>query len=452
MRLIPDAVCWHDGMPLLPQHFQVQALRAEGMAAHYAAVCQPHFWGLLSLQLDESALVSGLVRITELDALLPDGLVVRLVSGRDAPLELDVTEAVKAAANKTVTVQLAVPPLYRGGRLDPGAGRFRSASSEAIPDLASGEGAAPMPVWRPAARLVADSANLDFIRLPLLRLRQQGGGLARAPYLPPCPLVTPESPLGRRLGMLCTALREKGVFLSGRLQASSRAGDHQSVAEITRLLTALWQRLPELEAALNTGTHHPSQLYVLLAGVAGTLAALNPGAGVPAFRPFDYQEMQACFDPVVDWIEAALERVREGYKVLAFSQARSGFSIDLSQLPPPAKELVIGLRMPQGSGDGVAQDWLSQAIIASEPHLPALARQRMRGLPRRALGRDERAAFSVGDDTELFRLGVDADWFDAKEQLHIARPAGATEPPWEIMLFVPDEKTEARARQEEANG
>ncbi|MDU5679065.1 MAG: hypothetical protein E6023_27340, partial [Pseudomonas aeruginosa] len=33
MSVLPDAVCWHEGMQLLPQHFQLQGLRAEALAA-----------------------------------------------------------------------------------------------------------------------------------------------------------------------------------------------------------------------------------------------------------------------------------------------------------------------------------------------------------------------------------------------------------------------------------
>ena len=38
MSLLPDAVCWHEGMQLLPQHFQLQGLRAEALGAHLAQV------------------------------------------------------------------------------------------------------------------------------------------------------------------------------------------------------------------------------------------------------------------------------------------------------------------------------------------------------------------------------------------------------------------------------
>lgn len=45
MKVLPDAVCWHEGMQLLPQHFQLQGLRAEVVTALCASAANPWFWG-----------------------------------------------------------------------------------------------------------------------------------------------------------------------------------------------------------------------------------------------------------------------------------------------------------------------------------------------------------------------------------------------------------------------
>lgn len=52
MSVLPDAVCWHEGMQLLPQHFQLQGLRAEALAARTGQACNPWFWGVTALELD----------------------------------------------------------------------------------------------------------------------------------------------------------------------------------------------------------------------------------------------------------------------------------------------------------------------------------------------------------------------------------------------------------------
>ncbi|MBF3094133.1 type VI secretion system baseplate subunit TssK, partial [Pseudomonas aeruginosa] len=86
-----------------------------------------------------------------------------------------------------------------------------------------------------------------------------------------------------------------------------------------------------------------------------------------------------------------------------------------------------------------AADWLERAIVASDPHLPLLARQRMSGLARQPMNRQEQVAYSVGDDTRLFVVQGVGDWFDAGQPLRIVAPvSGVASSPWQIVLFVAD--------------
>ncbi|HLD64935.1 MAG TPA: type VI secretion system baseplate subunit TssK, partial [Pseudomonas sp.] len=126
MSVVPDAVCWHEGMQLLPQHFQLQGLRAEALSAQLAKACNPWFWGVEVLELDPSALCAGQVRLTALEAILPDGLPVSLRAAAGVALELDVAEAIARSPASMVTVYLAVSPLWRAGQLLPLKGRLQS--------------------------------------------------------------------------------------------------------------------------------------------------------------------------------------------------------------------------------------------------------------------------------------------------------------------------------------
>src|SRR3546814_20280773 len=119
MRLLPEAVCLHEGMQLLPQHFQLQGLRAEALEAHFAGACNPWFWGVSQLEVDPSALSAGQVRLLQLQGTLPDGLPVNLQAGVGPTLELDITEAVNKTDDATVTVYLAISPLWRDGQFLP---------------------------------------------------------------------------------------------------------------------------------------------------------------------------------------------------------------------------------------------------------------------------------------------------------------------------------------------
>lgn len=437
MSLLPDAVCWHEGMQLLPQHFQLQGLRAEALAAHVAAACNPWFWGVGQLEVDPSALSAGQVRLLQLQGTLPDGLPVNLQAGVGPILELDITEAVNKTDDATVTVYLAISPLWRAGQLLPLKGRLRSVVGDALPDLTSGEFPESITVWRPNPRLCTQLSKADSICLPLLRIRKEGGGFLRLPYTPPTPVLLPESALGRRVAGLCARVREKCLFLAGRLRQAQAAGNQDDALEIRRQMTALWARLPEVEGSLNTRVATPQALYGLLLGLAGAWSALDPLAGVPAFAPLDFLELQRGYEPLLDWLDTTLELVRAGYRSLAFERDDQVFSIQLPD-DQPSQRLVIGLRMPNGASEQAAADWLRGAIIASAPHVPLLSRQRMSGLPHQAMSRNEQVAYSVGDDTRLFVVAASGQWFDGQLPLHIVAPASTqASSPWQVVLFVP---------------
>ncbi|WP_085639881.1 MULTISPECIES: type VI secretion system baseplate subunit TssK [unclassified Pseudomonas] len=437
MSLLPDAVCWHEGMQLLPQHFQLQGLRAEALGAHLAQACNPWFWGVARLEFDPSAMSAGVVRILALQGTMPDGLPVDVQAGVGPALELDVRAAVDETDDATVTVYLAVSPLWRAGQLLPLKGRLQSVVGEALPDLTSGEFPESITVWRPNPRLCTQLNKADSICLPLLKIRKEGGGFLPLPYTPPTPLLLPDSPLGRRVAGLCARAREKCLFLGGRLRQAQQAGNQDDALEIRRQLTALWARLPEVEGLLNTRIAHPQALYVQLLGLAGAWAALDPLAGVPAFAPLDFLELQRGYGQVLDWLETTLELIRAGYRSIAFERGEHSFSIQLPE-DRPSQRLVIGLRMPNGASEQAAGDWLRGAIIASAPHIALLSRQRMSGLTHQAMSRSEQMAYSVGDDTRLFVVNAEGTWFDAQLPLMIAAPAAKlTSSPWQVVLFVP---------------
>src|SRR5262245_15731761 len=91
-RDIPDAVQWHEGMLLAPQHFQQTALRSEALLAYRVGGAATYPWGVVRLELDLGVLAQGLFRVDELEAVLPDGLVVRSPHAEsEPPLQLDLT-------------------------------------------------------------------------------------------------------------------------------------------------------------------------------------------------------------------------------------------------------------------------------------------------------------------------------------------------------------------------
>lgn len=445
MRGIPDAVCWSEGMHLLPQHFQLQSLRAETLSARLAEAAHPWYWGVRSLQVDSLALSGATLHVTDLDAIMPDGLVVdfdpRL--DQDFPLQLKLTPE-DFADQDSLLIYLAVDPLTRNDELEPLKGRLRDSNISEMRDLNSARVEANVDrvtVWRPRLRLARYEDLLDAKRLPLVRLGFEDQTIRLMPYTPPCPTLLHDSPLNAQIGDLCLLVRRKCEFLAGRLKQSQDSGNTLESAELRMQLSALWARLPELQANLETGVAHPATLYLQLVGLAGALASLQPEQGVPAFAPLHYEDLQSGFDKVLEWLNERLNGIRVGYRRRSFQYKDKHFFIELQDRSSPEQQLVIGLRMPSGTTTQAAREWLERAIIASRPQLPSLSRQRQHGLKFTALERNEQVAYGVGEEIRLFKLQARGEWFVPDTDLCLFVPPGSGwVDPADILIFDPSKR------------
>ncbi|CAD5201770.1 type VI secretion system baseplate subunit TssK [Pseudomonas sp. FEN] len=435
--VIPDAICWSEGMHLLPQHFQLQNLRAEGLSARLAANAQPWYWGVQNLE--QQVLGSGEIIVKALDAVMPDGLVVNLDPLKDKdhyPLELKVKPE-DFQDQTTLMIYLAVDPLWRAGLLGEISGRLRSLDIDAV-DLSDRENprVETLTAWRPILRLVTSSRRSDSVCLPLFKISNSGGVISQLDYVPPCPVLDADSLIGKRISDVCAMARGKCEFLGGRWRQAQEAGKALESAELRAQLVAIWARLPELQATLETGIAAPASLYLQLIGFAGALYGLQPELVVPAFSPLKFEDLLSGFEPVLDWIEAQLGNIRAGYSRRSFEYKDAHFSIALADRQTPVQQLVIGLRMPSGATPQAAREWLERAVRSSRPQLPSLLKQRMHGLAFNSLGRNDQVAYGVAEDIRLFSLQAAGEWFLPDTDLCLFMPTGSGwVEPVEILMF-----------------
>ena len=87
---IPAAINWHEGMLLTPQHFQQFAARQEDLVAYAAHAAAPYFWGVH--RLDLLLQPEGLLQVRELEAVMPDGLIVELDPEQKPALEISLAD------------------------------------------------------------------------------------------------------------------------------------------------------------------------------------------------------------------------------------------------------------------------------------------------------------------------------------------------------------------------
>ena len=76
-----DAIDWHEGMLLMPQHFQVSSSRSEELAVFHGHASNPYSYGVSHIMIDKASMQDGTFRVEELEAILPDGLRVTVSNG-----------------------------------------------------------------------------------------------------------------------------------------------------------------------------------------------------------------------------------------------------------------------------------------------------------------------------------------------------------------------------------
>ena len=88
---LSEHIQWHEGMLLAPQHFQQESARVDALVGWQTLAGHPAAWGVRRLEVDEALLGNGLLRITAIEAILPDGMAVHYdaAQAQGHPLELD---------------------------------------------------------------------------------------------------------------------------------------------------------------------------------------------------------------------------------------------------------------------------------------------------------------------------------------------------------------------------
>lgn len=200
-EFLPDAVQWSEGMLLSPQHFQQNDIHAQAMLHQRLAALTPNTWGVRHLKLDTARLADGFIKVTECDAVMPDGLpLVFRAAGAMHSLNLEV--ATKCIADgRSVKVFLTVPP--RVGAMEmPSTSihRYESLAGKATLDEVTGIGDVVVERQRARIELYAQgSVPAGYVALPLLEvLRDPQGAIALGSFHPPMCRLGASAFLGAR--------------------------------------------------------------------------------------------------------------------------------------------------------------------------------------------------------------------------------------------------------------
>lgn len=435
---IPDAIQWHEGMLLAPQHYQQWSLRHEALLHYHVSAGVPFYWGIRHwpLKVDPALLGRGTLRVSELEAVMPDGLLISHGLHEADDLEVDLTPHVEEMKKRPLPVHLAVPvrkPVPVKGDLP----RVRSYEGNPVPDENTGDNEIRIPRLRPCVSLlVTESPPQKYVTFPLVKVRYVNETFALTDFISPC-LATPlRSPLGDMCSRVVKRLREKAVFLSEQARAPSSTMGMPLTLEKKNAIHALVAALPHFEAVLNTGVSHPYAVYLALCSLVGHLAALGESLLPPDLKPYDHHDLRATFEPVVEFAHRMFdEGIPETYRAFPFNldQGMFGLRFDGSWM---SRRLVLAVRGQPGMSERDVASWVDTALIGSSKRIPSMRDRRVLGPVRERIERDDELVPTRG--VVLFTLKPDPEFLEPNEMLQIVNTGDrvATLRPAEIVLRV----------------
>ncbi len=435
---LPDAIQWHEGMLLSPQHFQQAALRNEILLDYQLSMTAAYHWGVHELEIDDHLLMEGIFRVIGLQAVMPDNLVVCVRSSTEAPLETDLTAHADAMKEGPVTVHLAVPTRKSGEDIAKGAlARFRSTEGEPVADENTGD--APLRIPRLIPRLsliVGDAPPQKYCTFPIARVAYLDETYQRTDYLPPVLQVERRSPIGRMCADMARRLREKAVFLSERLRSPAAVMRGPMLMGTKAMIGGLVTAVPAFEALIQSDRTHPFTLYLALCRIAGQVSALGGSMIPPIFPPFDHDDLRASFDRVVTYIGKTIEEgILETHSAVPFELKAGAFRLrmDAKWL---SEDHIVGVKVRSGGAEQEVHAWMSDALIGSEPVMASLKTKRILGAERFPIEGSEDLIpvrgvylYSIKNESEFIVPGAELVIENLTEARHRARPS-------DIVLYV----------------
>ncbi|HBB94889.1 MAG TPA: type VI secretion system baseplate subunit TssK [Blastocatellia bacterium] len=438
---IPDAIQWHEGLLLTPQHFQQLTLRHESLVQYSTSLSTPFCWGLRRFKHDAISLPAGKFVVQELEAVMPDGLMVWHDSLQAAnPLEVDLTKHTEKMIDQPVTIYLAVVADQNGSSNDE---LNKYEPSKRKREDASGGNGRDIYRLRPRLSLLVKDVPKKYIGFPLARVLHKESFSLDEKFIPPLLSIPIQSTAGEadvaaaaRLAEMCSGtakkIRKRAMYLADEERTAAQGTTSRS--DVTsRIMLSLVAGLPAFEAMLKIGVAHPLAVYLALCAVAGQLTVLGKEMLPPSFNAYDHNDLYATFKPLLDFIRSSLdEGVPLSYRSFPFVFEEGVFQLhfDGSWVN---KRLALGIRRPHGMSDDYVIRWGESCLIASQGRLEAIRENRIRGAVRKHV---ERMGDVVpGKGVALFSLTSDEDFIKPDEMLQIFNDGSR---PAEIVLHVLD--------------
>jgi type VI secretion system protein ImpJ len=369
---LPRKPIWPESGGIPPQHRQFPDAYAEDLTAFTLDAVAPYSWGVSRIDLDESALARGVVRVVTLQGRFASGLPAVLW-----PQETLERKLVQEHGASCVNVSLGVPRASDdspnvGDNVDGGAVRYRRVAFD---------GAS---VLRPNLRILfGDEGGALYERLPVARVVLSSGRAELAPWcLPPLLRIYPESHVADAVRQIVASLALRQAHLLAALAARplDLGAFAPGRAPQLLLLSAINQALALLDHADPWAHLSPQALHEALGELLGSLESMC-GRGEGPVPSYVHLDPGPGFRTLVGRLLALIPSVARDPHLAFPLERRDAWTFALTLREPELFRRRAYL-VASGADERVLSAHLpAHAKIASAAWLPNLVQSAMRGVP-----------------------------------------------------------------------
>jgi type VI secretion system protein ImpJ len=296
----PYGVQWHEGMFLTPQHLQQNDRHRDAVLAQILRALSPHHHGVVAMELDQLALAQGACAIARIEAIMPDGTPVAVLSADDLPPARRFADAFTPQTAR-LGVHLALPlattgavTMAEGGTHAGRQVRWRVVAAD-LADESPGGQERPVPLACPNLRLLLDGESLDgHVALKIAEIvRDASGGFqAASDFAPPCLRLGASQALTDIVRRMAEILVQRSDELARLRRSRTKGLVEFTASELGNqlMLGAINAHLPDLLALLAERASHPREVHRCLAALCGQLLSFADEGHPRDLPPYRHDE------------------------------------------------------------------------------------------------------------------------------------------------------------------
>ena len=438
---IPLPVQWHEGLLLYPQHFQQQRRVHQDAIAATLHTTQPFFWGVRTCVLDTKALATGIIKIQEMQALMPDGTLVEVTP--ESPVAFSLSGMEKSLLGSKKIIHLCLPEEHDGAanaRDDLPRYKEICRPEHHHVDENTGENSVAIPRLQPLVSLMVGSVPARYISMPLCEVTFNEGVFALTPFCPPTCILEKKGPIANMFSEHLDTLHDRITYFVERLQSPLGYEASALIEKYRHLYSHPVRPFFILNALAKQEETHPYTLFLELCRACGDFAAVVPGRMPVSIDPYNHNDPRGSLEKVLGVFQEYVLMIEKPSLNVPFHVEDDIFYLHLSK-EWCSTPLTLSVHPDKQQDIDSVISWIEGALIISKSLVPQSQSKRVLGAKRAFVEQDEELGLVQSAHRILVHVDVEESSIKPNEELCIVHLSKAHKAPKSICLCIKEDKT-----------